>query len=122
METLIRHLCYKVQSIESELEFFECFERPEIFHEFKNEKSQTYGVLFKLTNGLDIELFITSAATNYNDVHFAFAVEDLDGVWNSLSCDYRASNIFTGKTDFVRQFHVRSPSGFGFEFHHIKNE
>lgn len=122
METLIRHLCYKVDSIKLELKFFERFDSPVVFHEFKNENSQTYGVMFRLTNGLDIELFTTSAARNYDDVHFAFAVEDLDRVWNNLKCDYPTSDIFTGKTDLVRQFHVRSPAGFGFEFHHIKNE
>jgi len=122
METLIRHLCYKVESIKAELKFFECFDNPVVFHEFKNDNSQTYGVMFKLTNGLDIELFVTSAARNYDDVHFAFGVKDLDRVWNKLNCDYTTSDIFTGRTDLVRQFHVRSPAGFGFEFHHIKNE
>ena len=119
MDTLVRHLSYKVQSISAELSFFQSFENPKVFHEFRNENKDLYGLMFKLTNGLDIELFTSSKAHNYDEVHFAFGVKEIEKVWSSLRSKYTSSDIFQGRTDQIKQFHVLSPAGFRFEFHEL---
>lgn len=119
MITRLSHVCLGTRDLDAMTVFYCEVLGCRIVHEFRNQRSERYGVFLLVNHGTFLELFRDDAAQpdGRRFRHLCFQVEDIQRLAEQMRARGFPAEVSRGRTDRVLQFWINDPDGNQVEFH-----
>jgi catechol 2,3-dioxygenase-like lactoylglutathione lyase family enzyme len=117
----LSHISLLTNSLEKVKNFYIKKLKLKIIHEFRNEKSELYGLFINANKSTFLEFFLTKKKINFLNTknqfrHICFEVQNIKKFKNKFKKN-NSIKITRGKTDNILQFFVYDLEGNIIEFH-----
>jgi catechol-2,3-dioxygenase len=116
----LSHISLLTNSLEKVKNFYIKKLKLKIIHEFRNEKSELYGLFINANKSTFLEFFLTKKKINFSNRknhfrHICFEVNDIKKLNKTITKNKK--KLSRGKTDNILQFFTKDFEGNVVEFH-----
>jgi predicted enzyme related to lactoylglutathione lyase len=116
----LSHISLLTNSLEKVKNFYIKKLKLKIIHEFRNDKSELYGLFINANKSTFLEFFLTKKKINFRNCknhfrHICFEVNDIKKMNKKIANNKK--KISRGKTDNILQFFTKDFEGNVVEFH-----